>query len=97
MAALGDRTHATENTQVFVPTITYDDVFSQELQDQSLTNFAGVVCSQVAVDQLVDYCERDNTIDDDDDDSDNAQESSANSLMVTYGLVLMIVALVNHW
>lgn len=95
LAALGDRTHATQNTQVFVPTITYNDIFVQDLQDQSLTNFAGAFCSQVAADQLVDYCERDSTTDD--DDSDNAPANSTASLMVVSGAVLFgFVGLVNQ-
>lgn len=56
LAALGDRTHQTQNTQVFVPTITYNDVFTQDLQDLSLTNFSGVFCLQVSADQLEEYC-----------------------------------------
>lgn len=31
----------------FVPTIVYNEQFDQTLQDQSLRNFAGVVCSQL--------------------------------------------------
>lgn len=93
LAASENRIHTTEKAQDFVPTITYDDIFSQDLQDKSLANFAGVFYFQVAADQLVDYCDRDNT-----------EGSSANSLTVTNGLLLFVFclfvfffALVNQW
>lgn len=73
LAALGDRTHSTQNTQIFVPTVTYNDIFLQDLQDNSLTNFSSVFCSQVAVDQLVDFCGVRN----------NSTESGASSLILS--------------
>lgn len=45
LAKLGDQTHAVEPTITFVPTIVYNDVFDQNLQDTSLTDFAGVACA----------------------------------------------------
>lgn len=48
LAQLGDQTHAVEPTITFVPTIVYDDVFNQNLQDNSLTDFAGVACAQLS-------------------------------------------------
>lgn len=47
LANLGDQTHAVQPTITFVPTIIYNDVFDQTLQDSSLTDFAGVVCGQL--------------------------------------------------
>lgn len=47
LAQLGDKTHAVQPTITFVPTIIYNDVFDQDLQDASLIDFAGVVCEQL--------------------------------------------------
>lgn len=56
LAQLGDRTHAVEPTITFVPTIIYDDVFDQTLQDTSLTDFAGVACGRFNSSSAPSFC-----------------------------------------
>lgn len=47
LAELGDQTHSVEPTITFVPTVVFNDVYNQDLQDQSLTDFKAALCSVV--------------------------------------------------
>lgn len=62
LADLGDQTHSVEPTITFVPTVIYNDVYNQELQDLSLVDFKGVVCGLTA-DLDLDVCKEANTTD----------------------------------
>lgn len=50
LAENGDRTHAVTPTITFIPTITYDNVYDAELQNNSLVDFLSTVCKVIGND-----------------------------------------------
>ncbi|XP_044735152.1 GILT-like protein 1 [Chrysoperla carnea] len=48
LAQYGDRTHAVRPNISFVPTIIFNSVYNQELQNKALKNFEEVLCSQLS-------------------------------------------------